>query len=331
MAFARLWELGIMADTDTPDKGVKPPAGAENAADETRRTASSGDGSLFAPGADQRAAADAVYQSGEDEQGAMRMGQKLRQVRESLGFDLNVLAKELKIRAPYLMAIERMEVQTVPQGYLNPYLRAYANRLGLPAEQVIETYRAECGGVDEVQAAAPVLKLTDMQTHKSRLPLYFGAAAAASLAVVAGLVLFSGNGEQQESVIASAVPVAVNGAHDSLFADTGDAMRPAARDLPLSLIAVRQGWIEVRGADGTIFRSRVMATGEVYFPRLGADWTVSARDGGAFEWRVGDIVIGPLGPEETPVYALNVDAAATEAAEKVSPAMAANGGATPSR
>lgn len=260
----------------------------------------------------------------------IRMGQKLRRTRESLGLDLDEIATETKLRAPYLMAIERMEVHTVPSGYLNPYLRTYANRLGLPADEVIAAYREECGGLDGVKEAATIVKLDDMETGKSYLPVYFAAGAAACLAVVAGFVFFSGPTETGP-VIASSVPVPVNGARESLFAGQSGATSPAVNNLPLNLTAVRQGWIEVRGADGTIFRSRVMAVGETYFPRLGADWTVSARDGGAFEWRVGDIVVGTLGPDAAPVYAVNVDRAAAEAIEKTSPAMAANGGGTPSR
>lgn len=260
----------------------------------------------------------------------IRMGQTLRRTRERLGLDLDEIAKETRLRAPYLMAIERMEVHAVPSGYLNPYLRTYANRLGLHADEVIAAYREQCGGLDDVQEAATIVKLEGMETGKSYLPVYIAAGAIACLAAVAGFVFLSAP-TKTAPVIASSVPVPVNGARESLFAEQSDAIKPVEGNLPLSLTAVRQGWIEVRGADGTIFRSRVMAAGETYFPRLGADWTVSARDGGAFEWRVGDIVVGTLGPDAAPVYAVNVDRAAAEAVEKISPALAANGGGTPSR
>ena len=101
--------------------------------------------------------------------------------------------------------------------------------------------------------------------------------------------------------------------------------------LPLVLTAVSQGWIEVRGADGTIFRSRVMAAGETYHPRLGAGWTISAKNGGAFEWRVGDAVVRMLGTEGVPVYALSVDAIANEAARTLTPAMASTVDGQPTR
>ncbi len=131
--------------------------------------------------------------------------------------------------------------------------------------------------------------------------------------------------------VAESTPiVAVNGARDSLFSDT-DSQRPVPDTLPLELVAVRQGWLEVRGADGTIFRSRVMAEGETYFPRLNAGWTVSARDGGAFEWRVGDIVVSPLGPDGAEVFSVSVDEQLTRAAEVSAPAMAATGGSKATR
>ncbi|MDP1554475.1 MAG: DUF4115 domain-containing protein, partial [Hyphomonas sp.] len=105
-------------------------------------------------------------------------------------------------------------------------------------------------------------------------------------------------------------------------------------DLPLEIVAVRQAWLEVRGADGTIFLSRTMAAGETYFPRLNAGWTVSARNGGAFEWRVGDLSVGPLGPEGAQVFSINVDDQLARAAEISAPVVAevpptaANGNAT---
>jgi len=136
-----------------------------------------------------------------------------------------------------------------------------------------------------------------------------------------------------EEVVSPTV-VAVSGARDSLFADAAATTNAVPADLPLEIVAVRQGWLEIRGADGTIFLSRTMAEGESYFPRLKAGWTVSARNGGAFEWRVGDISVGPLGPDGAQVFSVSVDDQLVQAAEAAAPtvaeapAAAANGNAT---
>ena len=83
----------------------------------------------------------------------------------------------------------------------------------------------------------------------------------------------------------------------------------------LSLFAATQGWLEVRGADGTIFVSRIFAQGETYYPRVGANWSVSARDGAAWEWRMGADIIAPLGEAGIAVHSESIDGAANQAAE----------------
>jgi hypothetical protein len=65
-----------------------------------------------------------------------------------------------------------------------------------------------------------------------------------------------------------------------------------------------------------------MAEGEGYFPRLKAGWTVSARNGGAFEWRVGEVSVGPLGPEGAQVFSVSVDEQLVRAAEATAPVVA---------
>ncbi|MEL6860971.1 MAG: hypothetical protein AAGL11_03970, partial [Pseudomonadota bacterium] len=42
-------------------------------------------------------------------------------------------------------------------------------------------------------------------------------------------------------------------------------------------------------------------------PRLGAGWTITVRDAGAFEWRLGDDVVALVGDDEQALYSLSVD------------------------
>ena len=107
------------------------------------------------------------------------------------------------------------------------------------------------------------------------------------------------------------------------MAEVGAAEAATAENIDLTITALRAAWIEVRGADGTIFRSRHMAPGESYYPRLGSGWTVTAGDGSAFEWRVGDVSIGKLSEDPGEVFAVSVDQAARQAAEILAPPMVA--------
>lgn len=278
-----------------------------------------------------RQRADEIFKSAEYEGEALRMGQVLRRVREALTLDLGEIARDSRIRENFLMAIERMELQTIAKGYLVPYLIAYSKYLGLPEQEVVQRYTRECGAVDEVKTSAPVPKIGKLSKAKSQLPI-IAAALGALLVFAAGGVTVALMMHKGPEEVVSPTVVAVSGARDSLFADV-DTAKAAPADLPLEIVAVRQAWLEVRGADGTIFLSRTMAAGENYFPRLKAGWTVSARNGGAFEWRVGDLSVGPLGPEGAQVFSMSVDDQLIRAAEMAAPtvadtATAANGNAT---
>jgi len=260
----------------------------------------------------------------------LRTGACLRQAREAHGLSLADLANELCIRESYLAAIERMEIKPLPRHYPVMFVRSYAGRMGLPTEDVVEAYTAECGALDEVRKPEPVVARAEGLPRKTvggRLALAFAGTILAGIGVMAALT----SGPTQPKPVVTAAPEPVNGARDSLFAKTAPPTGTAPERLPLALVAKHDAWLEVRGADGTIFRSRRMAAGEVYHPRIGAGWTVSARDGGAFEWRVGDAAVGMLGPEGGAVYAASIDQVAREASDSAAPALAATGGGEPSR
>lgn len=259
----------------------------------------------------------------------MRAGQALRGVRETQGLELAAIAGELRIREPYLMAIERMEPGAMPSGYLTPYLRAYAVRLGLPGDAVVEAYTEQCGAVSKVSAPERIKLPAEPAAPNWKLRAVLAAVTVVAVGAIAGVAFLAVSDQPQAQ--RGPVSDALNGARESLFAAAPLPETVTEMSLPLTLVAVRDSWIDIRGADGTLYRSRVMHRGEVYMPRIGAGWTVSVRDGSAFEWHVGDVVIGPVGPEATPVYAASVDAAAARAAEIAAPAMAAAGGGQPSR
>ncbi|MCI4645368.1 MAG: helix-turn-helix domain-containing protein [Hyphomonadaceae bacterium] len=261
----------------------------------------------------------------------LRIGQALRQVREHMGLSLEAVSQEIRISKPYLMGIERMETSTLPSGYLTPFLRAYAKRLGLDGDQLVSEYTGDCGAVATVTKSAPIAPIEPRVARQMnwRMPA-LAAVALMGCGLAGSLVLPLMNSDRETSPqIQAGEPL--NGARESLFADVPLPERLEVESLELILVAVSDGWVEIRGADGTLYRSRVMRAGETYAPRIGAGWTINARNGAAFEWRVGDLVIGTLGPADTAVYAASVDSAAARAAEVATPALAAAGAGQPSR
>ena len=257
-------------------------------------------------------------------------GQALRAIRERRGVDLAAVARELRLNAHYFMAIERMEVSSVPRGYLTKYIGAYASYLGLPRDEVVSAYTSECGAVETVEKPEKIVPVETKTPPAWRRPAVLVAAALPVCAVAGALYLASEPAPEVSSqTVIAGEPL--DGSRESLFAGAPLPDGAMSDAFPLTLTATRNAWLEVRGADGTIFRSRNMAAGEAYHPRVGAGWTVSARDGGAFEWRLGDATIATLGSDGAAVYAASVDNAAALAAEKAAPALASAGAGEPSR
>jgi cytoskeleton protein RodZ len=93
-------------------------------------------------------------------QGAARVGMEMRLVRERLGWRLGDVAAELRIRLPYLEAIERGELSALPgAAYQTGFVRTYAQALGLDGDEILRRFRAEGTGFvpkAELSFLAPV-------------------------------------------------------------------------------------------------------------------------------------------------------------------------------
>ena len=75
---------------------------------------------------------------------AAQLGAELRARRQSLGWELPDLAGSLRIRQPYLEAIEAGRIADLPgTTYALGFVRAYASALGLPGEEMASRFRAE--------------------------------------------------------------------------------------------------------------------------------------------------------------------------------------------
>ena len=92
--------------------------------------------------------------------GASRVGAELRAARQRLGWALPDVAATLRIRLPYLEAIEDGRVADLPgNAYAVGFLRTYAASLGMDAAEVARRFRAEAHEVNrktELAFPAPV-------------------------------------------------------------------------------------------------------------------------------------------------------------------------------
>ncbi len=242
----------------------------------------------------------------------LRVGPCLAAVRRHLGLEIGEIAARLRFQARYLSAIEAMTVAALPAGHLTMMLRTYARELGLPEQEVISAFLAE-------SEAARVGKNTQHLVKPAIERPLFGWHRLLGLAVVIAASVAAANWIMSRDAgtarTDTPAPVSARYMLPGASVSVGPAVAPTIETLPLELVAVAPAFAEIRGADGTIYRSRVMQPGERYFPRLDAGWTVSAADGAAFEWRVGERVVGPLGEAGREVYDASIDAAALAVGE----------------
>ncbi len=87
---------------------------------------------------------DRLYPPPSPLSGAAQVGAGLREVRERLGWKLVDVAEALRIRLPYLDAIERGDLAALPgPAYQTGFVRSYAQILGLDSEEILRRFRAE--------------------------------------------------------------------------------------------------------------------------------------------------------------------------------------------
>ncbi len=92
--------------------------------------------------------------------GAVQVGAEIREAREALGWSLGAMAAQLRIRQPYLEAIEAGRVADLPgSAYAVGFLKTYAGAVGLDADALADRFREGASEVNrrtELAFPAPV-------------------------------------------------------------------------------------------------------------------------------------------------------------------------------
>lgn len=242
-------------------------------------------------------------------------GDRLRQAREARDLELRDVAKSTRQSQDTLAALETMRTDAISPTILRMQARTYAKFLGLPEDEIVEGFAGERSQLNADAMPDEVLKANSV----TRKRLILGGAIAAAVLVSASVATWAmrPNVETNPSDLAISARVAPQITRPQ----TVSAVSPE-RKVELAIFAKRAGWIEVRGSDGTIFRSRTMSAGEIYYPRMQSGWTVTVRDAGAFEWQLDKQSVGSLGDDGVAVYSVSIDEATTRGIEELSRAMA---------
>lgn len=244
-------------------------------------------------------------------------GMRLLEAREAKQLNLRDVAQETRQSQDTLAALESMQTSHIPASILRLQAKNYARFLGLPEEEIASEYAESVGTV-----IADAMPTQNTRKKVSSQAIVLGGGALVFAASLIGALNFmmqsptsGANGDSDTLAISARLaPAYAN------IAEVSDLVTKAGEEF--GIVANKRAWIEVRGSDGTVFRNREMAPGEAYYPRTGAGWTITVRDGGAFEWRLGDVTATPVGAPGQALYSLSVDSARDAAIETQSAAMA---------
>lgn len=242
-------------------------------------------------------------------------GQRLRSARETMGLSLKEAAQKTQQSPDLLRALEDMRTDMFSSTVLRMHARTYASALGLPQDDIAAAFApARSQLQSERMPGAPKGAAPDMS-----LQIVLPVLSVLGLVTLMGVIAVLWPSSRST---VTAAPVSSKVERATRIVDEPTRLPAELAGPELQIVALRAGVIEVRGSDGTVFRNREMRAGEAYFPRVGAGWTVTVQDAGAFEWRLGELRVGPLGDDDTPVYGVPVDIAMERALTMVSDAIA---------
>lgn len=242
-----------------------------------------------------------------------RIGDRLKAARLSKALELDDIARQLHLRREYITAIEAMQASQLPKGFVNPYIRSYAMAVGLDPEFCVTSFNQQCGALS--QASAEQIVVSKSNSHAA----FFRISLAVIGLLIAGGLGYAGfqfaTSKVDEPVVEAspAIPVtpSLDGANTPVTSSYETVTDPARR-FNLEIRAEHRAWIEIRGADGTLFVDRQLSKGEVYDLRVGAGWTLTTQDAGAFVWLADGHMVLPVGEADQPLYTLGIDAIAAD-------------------
>ncbi|MDD8017588.1 MAG: DUF4115 domain-containing protein [Bacteroidota bacterium] len=136
--------------------------------------------------------------------------QDLKKEREAKNITLADIAKKTRINIKYLEAIEQGAFDILPQTYIRAFIKAYADAIGVNAQEALKNYRIQVSHSVEVSSPASAIVTPIMQTEvvdemrlkhkKARRLLYGGLALAGLVFVSAYLMEHTGANKTQQTV-----------------------------------------------------------------------------------------------------------------------------------
>ena len=261
--------------------------------------------------------------------GTARVGMELRQVREQLGWPLADMAATLRIRLPYLEAIERGDLSALPGvAYQTGFVRAYAQALGLDGDEILRRFRAEGSSFAAKAHLSFLAPIPDRAVPTGAIVLlsvllvlagyglwYRHTAAQAKLAaaipsVPTELAPLAVPPKPPAAALTMAPPATSAAASASVPAPAPAVTPPPAvvatptpPPAPQEVIqATADDWVEVQDAKGNILFSKVLHAGDSWPVPDMAGLVMTVGNAGATVISNNGKVSAPLGASSVPLH-----------------------------
>ncbi|MEP6343836.1 MAG: helix-turn-helix domain-containing protein [Maricaulaceae bacterium] len=232
------------------------------------------------------------------------IGEELKNRRLERGETLSAIAKRLRISVTYLNAIEELDADSFPAlSYGIGYARSYANVLGMPADAVVERFKADLS----------IRKIAAYQGPKQRVKqrrfmLPKGIISGAAVTILAASLVgwFGVHAEDQiepSSTLTAVADIDVR------------AEAPLPSDM-YRLTAVGPSWVEIRLPDNVLIR-RILTPGERWEGAVQSGLTIMARNGHALHLQRGEHDYGSLTNRSQRLEATSFDALEARLSAKI--------------
>ena len=228
-----------------------------------------------------------------------RIGDAIRAARENSGFTLEQVSRDTRVHISHLRAIEDMTPGLLGAPvYAKGYIKSYARFLGMDEQATLDRFLSECAAILKDPEKPEIAQPASSKARKLPVAVPVLGLLVVGLIGGAGVVLLNGGDKSPSSA--------------AIEQAGGDAVGPIVEPIApqFRIVALKSALLEVRSAKGDKYVRRTFAPGESFIVRVGAGFTVTAEDGAAFEWRLGDQSLGLIQPEGGPVYSQSVDLAA---------------------
>lgn len=240
---------------------------------------------------------------------AARLGEELRDARFALGLSIEDIAASLRIRRPYLVALEEGRVRDLPApAYAVGFVRTYARALGLDEDEVVRRFREASGPAVQRKTDLVFPEPVPERGLPAGAVILVGAVLAAGAYI--GWYQWSGSGNRTVDAVAP-VPARIEQAArpEPPAAPAPDLAAPPPAPMPppatsplnaqaapppapppaaatpegrIVLRAKADAWIQLRDrGTGTVILNRVLRPGETYAvpPREGLLFTTGNAGG----------------------------------------------------